>query len=119
MVVGAALREGPSLAPGGRGTGERAPGRPSPCVRANVALARPIARRTPARDNPRMTEPPFEIDAPFERERTRVVMSLRAAADLVDALPDEELPEALVRLAGGLEAFLVAARAVFRRPLGE
>lgn len=66
-----------------------------------------------------MTEPSFEIDAPFERERVRVVMSLRAAADLVDALDFEDLPEALVRLAGGLEAFLVAARAVFRRPLGE
>ena len=45
--------------------------------------------------------------------------SLRAVADLVDALSDEELPEALVRLAGGLEAFLVAARSVFRRPFGE
>jgi hypothetical protein len=65
-------------------------------------------------------DPPFYGDATLaERERQRLVMTLRQLADCIDAAPVHQLPDILAQLSPPANDLFSRSRLVLGRPFGE
>ena len=63
---------------------------------------------------------PVYGDVPLaERERQRLVVTLRQLADCIDAAPVDQLPDILTQLSPRAADLFFRSRYVFNRPFGE